>query len=461
MSNDISEIIAAREAAQPNIPDKGWMDNTSEAYTTPFEPGTYKNITPEVVEHGEDGVLKTLGNVAQTIGKAGLSVGPVSLMNLKDRIIRGRLEGNVDEERVGPIPVGEIPIVMDAWKWCFNSYRPGVQRDIGGWHYLWMQFNGENAGFIARRNPSKNKNNDWEYVFAFRGTQSVADTWDDISSTAYVTINNFLNKPLPIPVEGAYAPGLRIDELFNRARSSTRFVRDWIPFGIGHSILRGEDVGARDTVASFMSTFREQVAKQQVKKILVTGHSLGGGSAEVFACCLIQILPHFMINTNRFRCVTFEAMRGLRQNTLRNLLKTRAGDFLDNSTIRIINDKDPVPSVPPISAGFAHLGRYAWFLTGAITEGILRPRGGRSGVGMLDLKTAFDTNIGPHSMKPTSNILQRMREYSNQPNFSEMAYLQSGRGKIMRKKRAKKTMTAKEKAMMKAKMAYVRSFKKK
>lgn len=88
------------------------------------------------------------------------------------------------------------------------------------------------------------------------------------------------------------------------------------------------------------------------RKVVITGHSLGGALAILFATKLRLKFPEY-INANLIKIVVFGSPAvGLKK------FKTFYGD-LNNKTIRIINGSDIVPFTPPLF--YHHIGSDIWY----------------------------------------------------------------------------------------------------
>jgi Lipase (class 3). len=302
--------------------------------------------------------------------------------------ISENLTNNGPLKKIGDINKAMIPLVLEAWRFCYSSYRPGAK--LEKFNYKYLVYNDQNAGFIAKRT---NKNGLIDYVFAFRGTQSNTDTGDDIASGAtWPAITDYAGYTLPIPVQGAYGPAMRAAALDGQLTETIQ------------EIVQNPD---------------------KVRSILVTGHSLGGGTAAVFAAILVQLLPIDFFNPAdpKFEYVSFEAMRGLTETTVKQLTDTVPGRYLDTFGIRIFNDRDPVPKLPPQASGFAHIGE-GWMLSGRLTFG-LDSRGFKQ---IAD--KVWDEVQGPHSMNPTTVVLDRLDKAQDDADFDDMAYVAQGRGSL-------------------------------
>ena len=296
---------------------------------------------------------------------------------LKENLGRTTEAKRWKNKKIGEINKDKIPLVLEGWLFAFNSYRPSSQ--LEGWNYEWFDYANENSGFIAY---TTNKFGDLDLVFSFRGTQSDLDVLEDAASgVPGETFYYYCNRSLFVPITPSYAPAKRVKNV--EGKVETIFFNNLIKM-IGPTT-----------------------------NILIVGHSLGGGVAEAFAAVFAQLLPESLVY--RTTLITYEGMRGLTTESVDGLLKTNSGRVLDENAIRVYNDKDWVPNMPPSYLGFKHLGK-AWYLSKKLTEGF-------DG-------SEFDVNTGPHSMVPTSTILQRLMDYAEDPDFDDYVYVTDGRGKI-------------------------------
>lgn len=345
-----------------------------------------------------------------------------TVRNALDRSNQPHRKGEDVMFRHSPIDPSLIYYLQEVWRFCFLSYRPFA--GIPGYEIFNFvtdtSFRGktetEQVGYFAYSDDDKHQN----FIFAFRGTQSQIEMVEDVHSGAPGPVfTKFGPYALQIPVGTADLPGRRIQQLESQLIDAI-------------IILLEANV-------------------QDIGQIVVTGHSLGGGAAEVFIAILVQILsginPQYL---DKLHFVTFESMRGVKINTAEALERKYSGFFGTNS-VRVYNPQDPVPNLPPFAAGYQHLGRP--LLIGSPFTDFFESGKGKNVFG------SFDVDTGPHSMRPTTEML---RNVVNAFETQGAKVLQAphigfttGRGKM------KKTRNRESSLEMKRKMAWVRSFKKK
>lgn len=396
-------------------------------------PEGYKEVIPKVTEHEavpKEEVSKARWRVpaglATAVGKSTVNLVKKPLHLLPKRIRAA--DPYVGEELEEPdMTEKDLNTIEQAWRWGYNTYRPSAQ--IEGWDYDWMQFMGENAGFIA----NKRDGTMYDYVIAFRGTQDNAGMTDDLNSTGSITFEHFCGVKLPFPVHIALAPAYRVK-------------------------------AAEPYLAAYYPKWKQN--PDEIRSILVTGHSLGGGTAEGCAALMSLTLPASV--TSKIVLVTNEGMRGIDASSFSQLMETPRFRKINEQSYRLYHEKDPIPYLPPQLGreGFRHVGKKAFKVTREGNKGLLEGR-----LGNIPLvATAFDANVGPHSMRPTSAILKRLRPLvtaAARPDATEAdrkalraavrRYTAYGRIKRRRVRGGQKISSE----AMKRKMAWVRSFKKK
>ncbi|EKF28826.1 lipase, putative, partial [Trypanosoma cruzi marinkellei] len=111
---------------------------------------------------------------------------------------------------------------------------------------------------------------------------------------------------------------------------------------------------------------RRLVAKKGIKRILITGHSLGGAMATIAAANLVS-QNHLFSHGLKILLYTFGAPRVGNMQFADWLLASfcRGG----HESYRVTHKRDPVPHVPPRSIGYLHVPREVWYDNDGNTNG--------------------------------------------------------------------------------------------
>lgn len=308
-------------------------------------------------------------------------------------------KNDIDSSRMGD--------VLFAAEFMLNAYSPN--NEISGWSYQWINVDGADIAFFAEES-SGGDGHVKNVVFSFRGTVDLKDALADANSSHAKTINKIGKYSLHIPITAATGFLNRVKEIW--------------------------EAGFEKIVTELLLQYEEGT---EFDNIFVTGHSLGGAAATIFAVILGEILPSQL--ARRITLITFEPARSLRHSTVTALLADPDIKEIAKNAIFITNGNDPVPQVPLAygsevgASGFRHFG-VSWFIPAdAINAGYLSAHG-------------------------SSNLVQRLKDFASEGYPRSKIYESNGYGI----KRIRKTRTTKSKydsKMMKARMAYVRSFKKK
>lgn len=379
------------------------------------------------------------------------------------------LDSPVIQAKSDNVSADETRIIKKIWKFIYNTYRPGVNPVIEGHtiHIDPFEHMGENAGFLA---TITKPNGHVMYALMFRGTQGDLPMLEDLVSGGTVRIPNYAGVKLETPLNLPYAPGKRILDM--------------------------ED---------FMEAAREVILNTPpdlYDGTIIAGHSLGGGTAEGMGQLAVQILPPSY--ARKVGMVTIEGMRGAEAESITKLRNrnpyAQALDEDRDASLRYIISSDYVPHMPTVFMGFRHFGKNIIML-------------GDEAVRFLQIASPliknFDVKQGSHSMIPTSIAVEFADEVAQNPepwfaaiaknlqDRDDVGLLQKaynkifgsahdinlarrvfhrflgkgpddilvsgiGAGKIKRRHLKKPTnrKTRKSSSLMKARMAYVRSFKK-
>ena len=151
------------------------------------------------------------------------------------------------------------------------------------------------------------------YVFAFRGTKGISEWIDDLH-VAHTHFKPFHPNPgLPLP------DSARVEDGF------------W------------------EIYQSMQASLFQMITKHRVKKLYITGHSLGSSLSELFTLDVAISLEIEFISMN-FACPRTgnQALADFY-----NSLTTDKG----NATTRVVNTKDIVPKIPPQDLDYAHVGQ--------------------------------------------------------------------------------------------------------
>lgn len=431
------------------------------------------------------GVKRIGQKVGQVFGKE-----PVDKSYLETFLNTGLLNWReaikgITDKRIGPADLTRRDEIMDALKFANNAYT--YPQQVKGWQYYWYKVERAEKAFMATRiNPKTNKR---DVVFSFRGTNAAtsSDVLTDLHAFSPRTITNWGDFKLPFPLSGHRGFINRID-LLGKDSSMCKDVETLLesyfealenehideqepePMELTNAdldVLLGEDYSddepmfdydehhrLLDKEGNLVGGVKPNVdsldSPALIGDILVTGHSLGGAVAEIFAAILTEILPPELVVL--VRLVTFEGARGLTSKTVDELEQNPIAANVLHNSIRIINLNDPVPFAPfnksslPFASGYKHFGE-TWVIAPEYTVGGFAASHTLGNV-EESLKQAFDSG------KP------------------DAIYVSAGKGKIQSTKRRRNATAVpdpegygwrklrKNSRAMKAKMAYVRSFRK-
>lgn len=241
-------------------------------------------------------------------------------------------------------------------------------------------------------------------VISFRGTGDLEDAITDADFPTTDKIATFNGEVLPVPLVCH-----------------------------GGFMYRFLDLSA-DVIKGINKAFIEN--KEKVFPILVTGHSLGGALATICAFVLGEILPE----TINIQLISFEAPRAFTKETMNALLAYPRTLQIDREGIRIAAKGDIVPHVPLYMQGFRHMGRY-FHLT--------KPYGHWS------YSDPEKQGWSVHSMQNVQDYVDFYKGLDSAEKKKPYITYLEGRGKTRKGKGLKRGSAA-----AKARMAYVRSFRK-
>ena len=338
----------------------------------------------------------------------GLSLLGVGLATLgstaMDKYVQMKMAGEFDDPELeyrktpnlplGPVPVNDndnrLADVLFAATLADDAYNHKLEiakYTNGGYSWLKLR-NGQYAGFALYANDLR------RFVFSFRGSSSLYDAIADASAFSNGTIYTFGGYKLPIPVTGPSGFIGRIQDLEGQLVKicNDLFYKD------------DDDEQLCKCIKDSDGVTPPQFAPQYGWKFIITGHSLGGACAEIFAAIFSQFVPPKYINL-----ITFEAARGLSTETADNF------EELHRRGVRISNSRDPVPNLPFEQSGYKHIGD-SWYLDLAKHPEVFAD--------------SFEKSVNTHSMGSVKKALER---YIN-------AFVRtSGRGKISQKRKKKTT----------------------
>lgn len=119
-------------------------------------------------------------------------------------------------------------------------------------------------------------------------------------------------------------------------------VVDWLANADWHAVA-GEHHGIARMLEPMMPEIRACISIYAPEEILITGHSLGGGLADL----LLEKMP----TTSEITCITFAQPRVF-VDSHRPDVKLRAS----TRYLRVATNRDPVPHLPPSAFGYSHFG---------------------------------------------------------------------------------------------------------
>jgi len=213
-----------------------------------------------------------------------------------------------------------------------------------GWDYVDSWTGTDPYGFFFKTNEPyglvfRSQTSPETFIFAFRGTDSIADGWEDIwANTAYF-------KPYKTPVG---FPDIEVADGFNAVY-----------------------VTADKSIPSMQQQLFTLLEKYQPKTLYITGHSLGSSLCELFTLDVAVSLPgELTAQTINFACPRV-GKSGFQ--TYYDGLPSQQNPT--TKTIRIVNYWDFVPALPPnFILGYDHVGDYfllAFWKKGAWVPNVL------------------------------------------------------------------------------------------
>ena len=413
--------------------------------------------------------------------------------------------------------------VIEAGEFMLNSYNE--TEEISGFKYIWLHLNNEDKSFLAYGiNPNTGKAN-LVFGFRGTVPTSPRDLWTDVNSSHASTITEWCGYELPVKITAATGFLNRIlslskvgleelvdciikayeekidDDEYMTLDDDDEAVDEAIEYDDAMDdddddggFYNGEKIPgpafealweqheadlekAREThhservearkhrlrpqpyqpvAAVTMGEYEDLsnfIRTHEIDDILVTGHSLGGAASTVFGVILGEVLPPEL--AVKIRIITFEPARALRISTRDELLKHPLFQTIYNNSIFVTNGNDPVPQMPMNSKleglflGFTHWG-ISYFIP-------------REAIGKEWLAA--------HSSDNVMEVLQKLVKLDDAEKDKQI-FISNGSGVIKGRRRRTTTTTttttttkSKKKktssAEMKAKMAYVRSFRRK
>ena len=185
----------------------------------------------------------------------------------------------------------------------------------------------ESYGVVFRSDESP-----YNYIFAFRGTDSLEDLLDDLGSnlTNFTPYQSNISMPSEVKVESGFF-GIYTDQ---DSSTQTNSMQEQL----------------------FLLIDKYQKSDKPINQLYITGHSLGAGISELFTLDLALSMPDVKVSNYNYasprvgndRFVDFYEQQILQHNS-------------NSRTIRIQNVRDRVPCVPLPEEGYRHLS-YAYLV---------------------------------------------------------------------------------------------------
>lgn len=368
------------------------------------------------------------------------------------------------DTRLPPITNDEMEIVVNASNFMCSAYDS--THDLEGWTYEWLEDHVEYCAFVAFGQAS---DGGLGVVFCFRGTNDTVDILTDAHGIRAKQMTEWAGVRLPVAIDAAAGFGKRVEELGRNGLLDYVKALPGYKGGLNLTFADEENMGSgmqggdddmdkndlypskdADEIrikgnvvfpGSFVRNnrygdFGEALddCGRRISYVWIIGHSLGGACAEIFTAIFSELIRDDL--AEKTRLIAFEPARGLRSSSIDALQSINAFKIICEQSIFITNGKDPVPMVPlPTDTefgplGFKHIGQN-WHIP--------------------------ESELSEYSFgKPHSSaiVATKLLQFLNDGRYNQAIYKTSGFGKT-KKKPKKKSSPA-----MKARMAYVRSFKK-
>ena len=123
------------------------------------------------------------------------------------------------------------------------------------------------------------------------------------------------------------------------------FDADMVPHRVSGQACKVHD-GFADTLAEVSAKLDRLLLSAKPKALYVTGHSLGGAMALLYAASRSDVTNLYTFGQPRVGNAEFAKL---------------AGSVLDGKYVRVVNDRDIVPRVPDELLGYHHAGRLVAF----------------------------------------------------------------------------------------------------